>query len=96
MNDLQDIEFPSLEEALKYNADHGIDTKPLKDWVRKKLAQLPKHEPVQPPCDNCGNPAVMVGDHPEAGHGYVCNSCWRGQGFKNLKAWDHWRKPLDK
>lgn len=45
-----------------------------------------------PPCDNCGQPAKLVGDHPEAGHGYVCDDCWRGQGFKNLKPWDYWRQ----
>ena len=46
-----------------------------------------------PTCHNCGNPAVMSGSHPDAGHCYVCNDCWRGQGFRNLKRWDWWRKP---
>lgn len=47
----------------------------------------------RPPCDNCGDPASMIGLHPDAGTVYTCEACAQGQGFKQLKAWDSWKKP---
>lgn len=71
----------------------------LHDEMRdRQMEERREHEKAlagiqPPPCDNCGQPARFVGSHPEAGHSYVCDGCWRGQGFENLKPWDYWRKP---
>jgi hypothetical protein len=86
-----------VEDMRKIVGDRGeaspVNLYEAQGLAYESLAALKRTTPNPPPCDNCGAPAVLVGIHPDAGKVYTCDMCWQNQGMKDLKPWDHWRKP---